>query len=115
MTTPPRADSYLERFTRNDAEMRKQLGREPVLIDHAARAIQQQTAAGLAKTMHEAIIEVVREFQANLAADEEVGAMLASFGHQITITVTSVGYHPPHLVIFKGVTADDKEVDLLQH
>ncbi len=70
---------------------------------------------GFASTMYEALAKVIGEFQKELTEDQEVGACLTSFGQQITITVTSVGYQNPHLMVFYGITPDGKDVQLLQH
>jgi len=70
---------------------------------------------GLAHTMYEAIAKVIDHFQQKLGDDEEVGACLTSFGQQITIRVTFVGFQDPHLMVFYGTGPDGNEVQLLQH
>lgn len=60
--------------------------------------------------------ENVLGFQKELAGDEELGACLASFGKQVLIRVTYIGFHNPDLVIIQGETdPDGHRVELLQH
>lgn len=71
--------------------------------------------AGLAHTMHDAVMFVICDFQAQLSSEEEVGACLTSFGQQITINITSIGFRNPHLMVFYGVDQEGREVQLVQH
>lgn len=71
--------------------------------------------AGLAHTMYDALAAQMKKFEDSLANDEEVGAALASFGTQVTISVRSIEYRNPHLMIFKGEAPDGKLVELVQH
>jgi len=83
-----------------------------ILVAQAATA---DARAGLAHTMYDALAVQVREFQDSLASDEEVGAVLASFGAEIRISVRTIDYRNPHLMIFVGEAPDGKAVELLQH
>jgi hypothetical protein len=70
--------------------------------------------AGLAHPMFEPLIQMILEFQAELAADQEVGLCLTNFGRDVTISVEEVGCRYPHLMFFRG-THNGEEVQLVQH
>ena len=70
---------------------------------------------GFADIMFESLATQIESFQKTLAADEEVGACLASFGQQITISVMKISFQNPHLMLFFGVNPDGQQVTLMQH
>jgi hypothetical protein len=71
---------------------------------------------GYAETLFKPLMKQIEEFQANLSADEEVGAYLASFGKEVLIHIESVSYRNPHLMIFRGTRdGTSLRVELLQH
>lgn len=55
-----------------------------------------------ASYFHEIIMEQIREFEANLDNDHEICRQLASFGKNITLAVTGIGYHNPSTLYFYG-------------
>lgn len=58
----------------------------------------------------------LEEFQAELNEEAEVGALLASFGREVVITVLHVGYHNPSFFVFDGEDLRTGErVRLIQH
>jgi hypothetical protein len=58
----------------------------------------------------------LEEFQAELNEEAEVGALLASFGREVVITVLHVGYHNPSFFVFDGEDLQTGErVRLIQH
>lgn len=59
--------------------------------------------------------QYVREFEAELDDDHEVGARLVSFGNAIQIHVQSIGFTAPFLITFSGVTEKGDAVRLIQH
>ena len=69
----------------------------------------------LASTMYERLAHNIKEFQATLAENEEVGAMLAAFGQTVTISVEDIRFHNPHVIIIDGLTQDGHRCTLLQH
>ena len=69
-----------------------------------------------ADTAVEDIEAEIRAFEKSLSPDEEVGAMLAHFGHVITIAVERIGYRNPYLVMFYGTrVSDGQRCTLVQH
>jgi hypothetical protein len=80
-------------------------------IDRARRE-----SFGYAETLFKPLMKEIEEFQANLSADEEVGAYLAAFGREVLIHVERVAYRNPHLMIFRGTKdGTSLRVELLQH
>ena len=65
--------------------------------------------------MHERIVSTINDFEKELDSDHEVGARLVSFGSDVTFNIDDVGYWGPDMIIFHGVSADGKKVQLLQH
>ena len=63
----------------------------------------------------ESLGQYVKEFEAGLDSDHEIGARLVSFGSAITIHVQSVGYARPSLMTFSGVSEKGDKVQLVQH
>jgi hypothetical protein len=58
----------------------------------------------------------LEEFQSELNEEAEVGALLASFGREVVITVLHVGYHDPSFFVFDGEDLRTGErVRLIQH
>ena len=68
-----------------------------------------------AEWMHERIVSTINDFEKELDSDHEVGARLVSFGSDVTFNIDDVGYWGPDMIIFHGVSADGKKVQLLQH
>jgi len=63
----------------------------------------------------EALGEYIKDFEAGLDDDHEVGARLVTFGQSIQIHVQSVGYAAPFLITFEGVDSDGRKLRLIQH
>ena len=61
------------------------------------------------------LAESIREFEARLDPEVEVGMSLASFGQTITIHVKAVGHIDPNLIVIEGFTAAEEPVRLVQH
>ncbi len=55
------------------------------------------------------------EFEQSLDERHEVGARLVSFGNAISFQVQQIGYAPPNLISFDGITEDGARVRLVQH
>ncbi len=54
-------------------------------------------------------------FEESLDEGHEVGARLVSFGNAISFQVQQIGYAPPNLISFDGITEDGARVRLVQH
>lgn len=63
----------------------------------------------------ESLGKYVKKFEEDLDSEHEIGARLVSFGNSITIHVQGVGYSPPSLLSFTGVTDSGDKVNLVQH
>jgi hypothetical protein len=74
-----------------------------------------QKSLNPAKWMHERIVSTINDFEKELDSDHEVGARLVSFGSDVTFSIDDVGYWGPDMIIFHGISADGKKVQLLQH
>lgn len=71
--------------------------------------------AGYADTMVAALKRQVDPLLSTLKPDEEIGALLTSFGVSLAITVTRMTHEDPHLIVIEGVDAQDEHVTLFQH
>ncbi|WP_176331659.1 MULTISPECIES: DUF6173 family protein [Burkholderia cepacia complex] len=60
------------------------------------------------------LVEEIKAFEASLAGGEAVGAMLASFGKEVTIQITQIA-SAGQFICFDGVTADGSHARLVQH
>jgi hypothetical protein len=64
----------------------------------------------------EALESYIREFEATLTAEQEVGARLVSFGQELLLHVRQIGYSTPHLIVFDGqLDGRNDRVRLVQH
>jgi len=70
-----------------------------------------------AEATYEALLTNMRDFEAKLDDDQEIGITLVSTGQSVTIHIGSISYTRPNVITFHGRT-DDKEmrkVQLVQH
>lgn len=65
--------------------------------------------------MYERLGDYIKDFEAELDSDHEIGARLASFGQAITFHIQHVGYWGPDIISFDGVSSKDERVQLIQH
>lgn len=63
---------------------------------------------------YEKIMDAIHTFEKNLDSEHEVAINLASFGSNITMAVTSIGYQNPDILYFYGFV-NGKEAQLIQH
>jgi hypothetical protein len=63
----------------------------------------------------EALGDYIKEFEAELDQDHEIGARIVQFGSSLQIHVQNVGYTPPSLITFSGKTSEGDPVQLIQH
>ncbi|CVK19178.1 MULTISPECIES: DUF6173 family protein [Sporomusa] len=68
-----------------------------------------------AKNMFQQLVERVKDFEAKLDQEHEVGMRLVSFGKSTEFSVSRIGYLDPSLLWFQGVMPDGSEVELVQH
>lgn len=68
-----------------------------------------------AEWMYERLKKYIKEFEAQLDDDHEVGAHLVSFGHELTFHIQDMGYHGPDIITFYGKNEKGEDVQLIQH
>ena len=68
-----------------------------------------------ASNFAEKILLRINEFDVQLDNQYEVALRLVNFGQTVTISVTSIGYSNPGLVIFNGINEDGLPMELIQH
>ena len=61
------------------------------------------------------LIEYIKDFEADLDGEHEVGARLVSFGQAVTFHIADVGYYGPDIISFSGINEEGKKVQLVQH
>ena len=71
--------------------------------------------ANYASTFAKILLQKIQEFDTNLGEDFEVGVKLVSFGQTVIITVQSIGYQDPSLIVFNGIEEDGSLLELIQH
>src|SRR5882672_6736106 len=75
-----------------------------------------RTALGHADILYERLATQIQEFEKSLDSTHELGAMLASFGREVTIRVADIGYHNPYFIVFEGEDLETGDrVRLVQH
>lgn len=72
-------------------------------------------AFNTAKTTFERIMRQIEEFEETIDDDKEIAVILASFGSEILLSVTEMGYEYPDLIYFYGYTEGGKPAQLIQH
>lgn len=73
-----------------------------------------QSEYSYSNTQFELLREQIKEFEASLDSEHEVGIWLTNFGQSVLMQVTEVSYRMPVLMIFKGYV-DGVESTLVQH
>jgi hypothetical protein len=68
-----------------------------------------------AEWMYERLKKYIKEFEAQLDDDHEVGAHLVSFGHELTFHIEDMGFHGPDIITFYGKNDRGEDVQLIQH
>lgn len=61
------------------------------------------------------LVAYIREFEANLDHDHEVGARMVSFGTAMQFHIVDMGYWNPDIVTFDGVDEDGHRMKLIQN
>ncbi|MDB5290278.1 MAG: hypothetical protein JWL69_1519 [Phycisphaerales bacterium] len=57
----------------------------------------------------------IREFDAKLDSEYEVGVRLVSFGQSVVFHLKDIGYWNPSLISFSGESEAGEPVELIQH
>ena len=68
----------------------------------------------LADYTYDIIREHIQDFEKELDSEHELAVQLASFGQNITMSVTDIGYSNPSTIVFYGYVNNQKAT-LIQH
>ena len=68
----------------------------------------------LADYSYEVIMDRIKEFESELDDEHETAIQLASFGQNITMSVTDIGYSNPSTLVFHGYVGN-QAATLIQH
>ena len=68
----------------------------------------------MADYQYEVIMHKIKEFEKNLDEEHEVAIQLASFGKDILLNVTNIGYSNPNTLVFYGFV-NGQNATLIQH
>lgn len=68
-----------------------------------------------AEWMYERLKKYIKEFEAQLDDNHEVGAHLVSFGQNVTFHIQDMGYHGPDIITFYGKDDQGQDLQLIQH
>lgn len=61
------------------------------------------------------IVAYIREFEANLDRQQEIGARMVSFGDTVQFHIVDMGYWNPDIVTFDGVDDGGRRMKLIQN
>src|SRR5260370_464539 len=68
-----------------------------------------------AEWTYERLAEYIKDFEAALDDDHEIGARLVSFGQNVTFHIEDLGYYGPDIIHFDGRNDAMEKVKLIQH
>ena len=68
-----------------------------------------------AKWIYKQLEQLIKEFEANLNNEQEVGLKIVSVGGTIAYYVEELNYYEPYILVFKCHTADNQKIILIQH
>jgi hypothetical protein len=68
-----------------------------------------------AKWMFERLAAYIKQFEARLDDQHEIGARLVSFGANLTFHIEDMGYFGPDMIVFYGKNEKGEPVQLIQH
>ncbi len=73
------------------------------------------SATNPAKWTYTRLVEYIKDFEAELDNDHEIGARLVSFGQSITFHIQDMGYYGPDIISFDGTNDQGEKLQLIQH
>jgi hypothetical protein len=73
------------------------------------------SATNPAKWTYIRLVEYIKDFEAELDNDHEIGARLVSFGQSITFHIQDMGYYGPDIISFDGMNDQGEKLQLIQH
>lgn len=75
----------------------------------------QDPEGNAARWMFERLATYIRQFEARLDDEHEIGARLVSFGPNLTFHIEDMGYYGPDMIVFYGRNDNGEPVQLIQH
>jgi hypothetical protein len=92
----------------------KFIGREVIIVNNYESLLNPIRNPKLADYTYEVIRDYIQEFESELDNEHEIAVQLASFGKNITMAVTDIGYTNPSTIVFYGYV-DNQKATLIQH
>ena len=92
----------------------KFIGREVIIVNNYESSLNPIRNPKLADYTYEVIRDYIQEFESELDNEHEIAVQLASFGKNITMAVTDIGYTNPSTIVFYGYV-DNQKATLIQH
>lgn len=68
-----------------------------------------------AKWTYERLVKFIKEFEAKLDDEHEIGARLVSFGSTVTFHIEDMSYFGPDIITFDGKNEQNEVIQLIQH
>jgi hypothetical protein len=68
-----------------------------------------------AEDMFYRLVSYIREFEANLDHDHEIGARMVSFGASVQFHIVDIGYWNPDIITFEGLDEAGHRMKLIQN
>ena len=99
---------------KNERQLFESTFNEPILSKPIQEVILSARDYSLADWKYEKIKEQIEVFQAGLSDDVDVCVALASFGTNMIMQVTNIGYQNPDILYFYG-SINGNETQLIQH
>lgn len=84
-------------------------------LDGGRRGASDPEVVNPAKWAYERLGRYIREFEADLDDEHEIGAMLVTHASGGTIRIDDLGYYGPDMISFFGVDGQGQSVQLIQH
>lgn len=84
----------------------------PVVPDYRPMENKSQNPA---KWTYERLSRYIKDFEARLDEEHEIGARLVSFGSAVTFHIQDMSYYEPDIIAFYGKNDQGEEVQLIQH
>lgn len=84
-------------------------------FEKVRRAMDERAGRFDAGAVYDHLIKRIKEFEALLPSDKELGLKLANFGIAESIHIRNISYKDPNLIEFLGVDENGETVFLVQH
>ncbi|RNF34386.1 DUF6173 family protein [Paracoccus methylarcula] len=97
------------------AEQRQQLRRQGAQAAGQTKITEDNFELHEASLIFNHLRHRIRQFEANLDEDEEIGLQLANFGLAAQLHIRAISYQNPSLIEFHGLDPKGNTVTLIQH